>query len=70
MILKFIDDGIGIENINMIGNKFYSSKVNGNGLGINFCKNIIHLHNGFITYNSNGGGTVVTIIFPYKKSFK
>jgi len=59
------DNGIGIKEVEKVGSKFYTTKTNGNGLGINFCKTIISLHNGDIKYKSNNNsGTYVYISIP------
>ncbi|MBO5376681.1 MAG: hypothetical protein J6A52_07535 [Bacilli bacterium] len=65
VIITVEDNGVGIESISNVGNKFYTTKVNGTGLGINFSKTIIMLHNGDIKYNSKiNKGTKVTISIP------
>ena len=65
-ILIYIEDnGIGIKDIESIGNKFYTTKANGNGLGIIFSKTIVLLHKGDIKYSSfNKRGTKVIISLP------
>lgn len=64
IIINISDDGIGISDLSKIGNINYSTKKNGNGLGINFSNNIIKLHNGDIKYFSNNKGTRVRIMLP------
>ncbi len=61
------DDGIGIpkENIKKIFHPFYSTKKEGNGLGLNTCYSIIRRHNGYIEVDSKFGfGTTFNIYLP------
>lgn len=64
VLVKIEDNGIGIEELDKIGDKFYTTKVSGTGLGINFSKTIISLHNGKIKYESSEKGTNVFITMP------
>ena len=44
---------------------FYTTKANGNGLGVVLSKEIIEMHHGTITYKSQKDkGTTVTITLP------
>ena len=66
VLIEINDNGSGIKDITYLGKDKYTTKENGNGLGISFSKNIIELHNGTITYNSqNLRGTEVKILMPY-----
>lgn len=65
--ISIIDNGIGMNNsvLNNIYKEYYTTKVNGTGLGIPYILNIINLHNGKIKYYSKKGlGTKVVIILP------
>lgn len=63
--IEVLDDGIGIKDIKKIGREFYTTKVNGTGLGVNFSKTIISMHKGKISYKSKYGmGTKVLIMLP------
>lgn len=65
VIIDINDNGIGIDNLDLIGKKYYTTKSNGTGLGINYSKKIIDLHKGNIKYISNKNeGTYVTINLP------
>lgn len=59
------DNGHGFANL---GNSFiplYSTKPQGQGIGLSFCKNIIEQHNGSIELtNNNDSGVSVTIKIP------
>lgn len=65
VVICFCDDGSGIKknDINRIGETFYTTKHNGNGLGLAICKKIINEHNGSIRIKNNKTkGVTVTII--------
>lgn len=63
--IELLDNGVGIKDISNIGKEFYTTKVNGTGLGVNFSKTIISMHKGKIKYTSrNGVGTKVLITLP------
>ena len=63
--ISIIDNGIGIRNINDIYKDYYTTKLNGNGLGIPYAKEIIELHKGSINYYSEENiGTRVEVILP------
>ena len=61
------DQGTGIpeEYLNKIFDPFFTSKQNGNGLGLTICYSIIKKHNGYITVESKiGHGTTFYIYLP------
>ncbi len=61
------DDGTGIskESLNKIFDPYFTTKKNGNGLGLASCFSIIQSHNGHITVDSELGiGTTFTIYLP------
>lgn len=64
VIIEIKDNGIGIKNLDKLGNEFYTTKNYGTGLGVSFSKHIIDLHNGDIKYISNKDGTTVKISLP------
>ncbi len=67
----FISDtgsGMSKETLSKIFTPFYSTKANGMGLGLPYCKQVIDAHNGLITVDSEENkGTSFTIILPIKK---
>lgn len=68
VIIYIIDNGDGIkqENLSRIGELFFTTKINGTGIGVNFSKEIVKLHGGnFNIYNNDTKGVVVTIELPY-----
>lgn len=61
------DAGCGIEEtlVGKIGEPFFTTKENGNGLGIMICRRIIENHHGTFTISNNEGkGTTVEISLP------
>lgn len=65
--IKIKDNGIGIanEDLNRIGEMFYTTKRKGSGLGVSLSREIIQLHGGNMIYNSKKDkGTTVTITLP------
>ena len=64
------DNGCGMtkEQLENIEKKYYTTKKEGNGIGLPFCKEIIELHGGKITYSSKKNiGSLVSIILPVKQ---
>jgi two-component system sporulation sensor kinase B len=69
IIIKIKDNGVGIkkEDLDHIGELFYTTKEKGTGLGISLSKEIINAHDGELNYESTlGKGTEVTIKLPIK----
>jgi signal transduction histidine kinase len=67
LTLLIVDEGSGMEQdkINMLGQPFFTTKADGNGLGLMVTFNIIEQHNGKIVYQSVlGKGTVVELNLP------
>ncbi|GMA57459.1 PAS domain S-box-containing protein [Alicyclobacillus sacchari] len=67
VVVKFTDEGPGMtpEQLERIGSPFYSTKVNGNGLGILICRRILEDHKGSLEIVSKPGkGTTVVIRLP------
>ena len=65
-IIKVIDNGIGIsdEVMDKIFIPFFSTRKNGNGIGLSLCKQIMLLHRGNIQVQSvEGEGTSFCLIF-------
>ena len=65
--LRIIDNGPGMskEELNRIGDLFYSAKEKGCGIGVPISKEIIKLHNGDLKYYSKEGEyTKVAIKIP------
>jgi len=65
--LDIIDKGKGIreEDMDKIFNPFFTTREDGNGLGLSIVKKIMDIHNGEISVKSEvGKGTTFTLIFP------
>ena len=64
-IIKVIDDGHGFANPENLFVPLYSTKQDGQGIGLSFCRNIIEQHQGRITLDNNRSkGVTVTITLP------
>ena len=71
VVVKVTDTGMGIpeENIKMIFEPFFSTKVTKKetGLGLSITKKVLELHGGFITVDSKlGKGVTFNLFFPYR----
>jgi signal transduction histidine kinase len=67
VVIFIEDEGQGIEEdkIKMLGSPFFTTKYDGNGLGLMVTFNIIEQHNGQIFFNSTfGKGTTVEVHLP------
>ena len=65
--ISISDNGVGIENENLdkMGQMFFTTKEKGTGLGVSLSKEIITLHGGNIKYESKKDkGTIVTVTLP------
>ena len=65
--LEVIDDGIGISknDIDKVGNIFYTTKVMGTGIGVAMSREILKLHDGTLNYNSClNKGTIASVLLP------
>lgn len=76
--IEITDQGIGMtqEQLEQLGNPFYridksrSRRLGGHGLGVSLCYQIVHQHNGEISYDSKKGvGTKVRIKFNKDEKF-
>lgn len=65
--IRFVDQGSGIpqDQLEMIGNPFYTTKDTGTGLGLMVSQRIIQNHQGILRIESEvGKGTMVEVILP------
>ncbi|UKS29358.1 PAS domain S-box protein [Paenibacillus sp. HWE-109] len=70
LVISVEDQGVGIteERLSLLGQPFFTTKVNGNGLGLMVCKRIIEGHGGKLSIQSQiNQGTTVEIELPFKK---
>ncbi len=68
--IEFIDAGTGIDKkyIEKIFDPYFTTKEDGNGLGLTICHSIISKHNGRLVVESElGTGTTFTIYIPARK---
>lgn len=63
-IIEVIDDGHGFKNLDNLFVPLYTTKQDGQGIGLSFCRNIIEQHDGVLELhnNANNGVTVIMII--------
>jgi signal transduction histidine kinase len=67
LIINIGDDGCGInpEDMKMLFKPFFTTKREGLGLGLTFCKKVIESHKGQISINSKvNKGTIIQIQIP------
>ena len=67
LLIEVSDNGSGIpkEHVNSVFEPFYTTKKNGNGLGLATCEKIVRLSGGTIVLKETSeAGTVFQIIFP------
>lgn len=69
-LIEVIDSGHGFANLDNLFVPLYSTKQNGQGIGLSFCRNIIEHHKGTINLvnNTNAPGVTVSISLPLKAS--
>ncbi|MBF0123452.1 MAG: PAS domain S-box protein, partial [Candidatus Omnitrophica bacterium] len=66
-VIKDNGDGIDKEILENVFNPFFTTKAKGTGLGLAVCNQLVRLHSGKITVESDKGkGTVVTITLPLR----
>ncbi len=65
-LIEVIDSGHGFANLDNLFVPLYSTKQNGKGIGLSFCRNIIEHHKGTIDLvnNTNAQGVTVSISLP------
>jgi signal transduction histidine kinase len=66
-VVEITDTGSGIEKdqLSRIFDPFYTTKINGTGLGLPMVKRTVNAHGGVVTIESKiGKGTTVRIYFP------
>jgi len=65
-LIEVIDNGHGFANLDNLFVPLYSTKQNGQGIGLSFCRNIIEHHKGTIDLvnNTNEPGVTVSISLP------
>jgi nitrogen fixation/metabolism regulation signal transduction histidine kinase len=71
-LIEVVDSGHGFANLDNLFVPLYSTKQNGQGIGLSFCRNIIEHHKGTIELvnNNNAPGVTVSIALPLVPSGK
>jgi len=71
-LIEIIDNGHGFANLDNLFVPLYSTKQNGQGIGLSFCRNIIEHHKGTIKLvnNTNAPGVTVSISLPIMSAGK
>ncbi|TQV88819.1 sensor histidine kinase [Aliikangiella coralliicola] len=63
--IRIIDDGHGFANLENLFIPLYTTKQQGQGIGLSFCQNVVEQHQGTIKLvNNKGQGVTVTILLP------
>ena len=67
-VIELIDNGCGVQNTNNLFVPFYTTKPNGEGIGLLLSRNIIEQHGGQLTLINNGksNGATLYIKLPLK----
>jgi len=64
-IIEVVDNGHGFANLDNLFVPLYSTKSDGQGIGLNFCRNVIEQHQGVLELDNNAdNGVTVMIILP------
>ncbi len=64
-IIELIDNGHGFANLDNLFVPLYSTKQQGQGIGLNFCRNVIEHHKGVLEITNNESqGVTAMIILP------
>jgi nitrogen fixation/metabolism regulation signal transduction histidine kinase len=64
-IIDVIDDGHGFANMDNLFVPLYTTKQHGQGIGLNFCRNVIEQHHGVLEITNNESlGVTAMIILP------
>jgi len=68
-LIEVVDSGHGFANLDNLFVPLYSTKQNGQGIGLSFCLNIMEHHKGTINLvnNTNAPGVTVSITLPLKQ---
>ena len=67
-LIKIIDDGHGFANTDNLFVPLFTTKQQGQGIGLTFCRNIIEQHGGSIDIANNSSpakGMTVLIVLPF-----
>ncbi|OIQ46523.1 MAG: hypothetical protein BM565_11295 [Gammaproteobacteria bacterium MedPE] len=64
--IEVSDNGPGFTNLNNASTPFYTTKSDGNGIGLALCREIAHQHNGILSLSNTTetGGAKITLKWP------
>ena len=66
-LIQIVDDGHGFANTDNLFVPLFTTKQQGQGIGLTFCRNIIEQHGGYIDMQNNPAGKKgmrVTLVLP------
>jgi C4-dicarboxylate-specific signal transduction histidine kinase len=66
-LIQIVDDGHGFANTDNLFVPLFTTKQQGQGIGLTFCRNIIEQHGGYIDMQNNPAGKKgmrVTLVYP------
>ena len=64
-VIEVSDDGQGFSNLQNAFVPLYTTKQNGQGIGLSFCRNVIEQHQGIMEiHNNDEQGVTVMIVLP------
>ena len=67
LAIEVVDNGHGFANLDNVFVPLYTTKVDGQGIGLSFCRNIIEQHQGIIEIHNNANkGITVLMVLPKK----
>ena len=72
-LIKIVDDGHGFANTDNLFVPLFTTKQQGQGIGLTFCRNIIEQHGGSIEIKNNSApqqGMTVSISLPFEPKTK
>ena len=66
LLVKIVDNGTGIQNLENVFTPFYTTKASGSGIGLVLCQQIVEAHEGYLSLanRQDGQGCVATIRLP------
>jgi len=62
--IEIQDNGDGFINLENTLTPFYTTKSNGNGIGLSLCREIVHQHGGYFQVSNTDSGALATMSWP------
>jgi two-component system nitrogen regulation sensor histidine kinase NtrY len=65
--IELVDNGTGFSNLDNVLTPFYSTKTEGNGIGLALCREIVHQHGGQLTVSNSRiiQGAIISMNWKY-----